>query len=522
MRPALAILIVSLTSAPTGANWPQWRGPSGLGVSAESGLPATWSARENVAWNVTLAGLGSSSPIVWNDQVIVTSQNGSAPRRPGSHPMLARDDAALVARERPIGGQRDVPPGADGAIELVVESFSRTDGRRLWEHRFAAKGPFPELHEKHNLATPTPVTDGKQVFAWFGTGQVVALDMNGTRVWARHLGEEYSPFDINWGHGSSPVLYRDLLILLCDHESDAYLLALDARTGRERWKADRGAGRSSFSTPLVASAPGGDELIVNSSERIDAYDPATGALLWHADAPRQTPIPSAVAHEGVVYLTRGYRNSPYLAIRPGGRGDVSTTHVIWRAPGGGSYVPSLVYYDGLLYLTNDVGVLTCADAKTGERVWQMRLDGVFFASPVAADGRVYFVSQTGETVVVRAGRTPEILARNDLGERLVASPAISGRRIFLRSDARLFAIGKTVGAPAPQRPAVPYTCSRVWNRSAMMTWSTSPLWTAIGLNRIAWTFFLPLSIVDVPSTLSPFAICTAACAAPRASGLIGL
>jgi outer membrane protein assembly factor BamB len=141
-------------------------------------------------------------------------------------------------------------------------------------------------------------------------------------------------------------------------------------------------------------------------------------------------------------MTRGYRNSPYLALRPGGRGEVSESHVVWRAPGGGSYAASLVHYEGLLYFTNDVGVLTCADAKTGERVWQTRLDGVFFASPVAADGKIYFASQTGETFVVKAGRVAEILGRNDLGERLVASPAISNGRIFLRSDARLFAIGK--------------------------------------------------------------------------------
>jgi outer membrane protein assembly factor BamB len=450
MRPVLVVLLVLFAlfaAAPMAANWPQWRGPSGLGVSAESGLPATWSAGENIAWSVALAGLGSSSPIVWNDRVFVTSQIGRAPRRRGSHPMLARDDAALVARERPIGGQRENAPGTDGPIELVVESFSRTDGRRLWEYRLAAEGPFPDLHEKHNLATPTPVTDGRYLFAWFGTGQIAALDLDGALVWTRHLGKEYSPFDINWGHGSSPVLYEDLVILLCDHESKSYLLALEARTGRQRWKTDRGAGRVSFSTPLLVSGADGDELIVNSSERVDAYDPATGRLLWYADAPRQTPIPSAVFHGGVIYMTRGYRNSPYVALRPGGRGDVSASHVIWRAPGGGSYVSSLVYYDGLLYLTNDVGVLTCADAKTGERVWQARLDGVFFASPVAADGKVYFVSQTGETVVVRAGRTPEILARNDLGERLVASPAISGGRIYLRSDARLFAIGRGTGTP---------------------------------------------------------------------------
>jgi outer membrane protein assembly factor BamB len=424
------------------ANWPQWRGPSGLGVSAESGLPTAWNGRENIAWSAALRGLGSSSPIVWGDRIFVTSQVGRVPLSGGSHPLLARDDAALVSLEKPIGGSREEPSDAADPIVLVVESFNRSDGRRVWEYRFAARGPFPTLHEKHNLATPTPVTSGEHLFAWFGTGQIVALDMRGDVVWSKHLGEEYSPFDINWGHGSSPALYKDLLILLCDHESASYLIALEARTGRLRWKADRGKGRASYSTPLVVPGPNGDELVVNSSERIDGYDPATGELLWYADAPRQSPIPSAVFHDGLIYMTRGYRNSPYLAIRPGGRGDVTASHVVWRAPGGGSYAASLVSYEGLLYMTNDVGVLTCADTKTGERVWQTRLDGVFFASPVAADGKIYFLSQTGETIVVKAGRTPAILARNDLGERLVASPAISGGQIFLRSDARLFAIGR--------------------------------------------------------------------------------
>jgi outer membrane protein assembly factor BamB len=443
MRFALVTSIVLLAGAPMAANWPQFRGPSGLGVSAESGLSTRWSARENIAWSVPLRGLGSSSPVVWGDQIVVTSQVGKVPLSGSAHPMLARDDAALVSREKPIGGRRDDLSGAAEPVFFVVESFNRSDGRRVWEHRFEARGPFPNLHEKHNLATPTSVTNGEHIFAWFGTGQLVALDMRGGVVWSKHLGEEYSPFDINWGHGSSPVLYKDLLILLCDHESASYLVALEARTGKPRWKADRGKGRASYSTPLVVPGPNGDELVVNSSERIDGYDPATGELRWYADAPRQTPVPSAVFHDGLIYMTRGYRNSPYLALRPGGRGDVTSSHVVWRAAGGGSYAASLVAYEGLLYLTNDVGVLTCADMKTGERVWQTRLDGVFFASPVAADGKVYFLSQTGETIVVKAGRAPEILARNDLGERLVASPAISEGQIFLRSDGRLFAIGKS-------------------------------------------------------------------------------
>jgi outer membrane protein assembly factor BamB len=310
----------------------------------------------------------------------------------------------------------------------------------MWEYRTRADGPVPAVHEKHNLATPTPVTDGERVYAWFGNGQLVALDLDGRLAWSRHLGTEYARFDTQWGHGSSPTLYGGLLILQCDHLGDAYLLALDVGTGKERWKVNRGSGRVSHSTPLVVPGPQGDELVVNSSARVDAYDPRTGRLLWYTGTERQTPIPSAVFHDGTIYLSRGYRNSDYVAIRPGGRGDVTTTHLAWHSPSGASYVPSILHYDGLLYVTNEVGVVTCADARTGERVWRHRLGGVFFASPVAGAGKVYLVSETGETYVLRAGRTPEVLARNDLGERFLASPAISRGRIFLRSDRTLFAV----------------------------------------------------------------------------------
>jgi outer membrane protein assembly factor BamB len=422
-------------------NWPQWRGPSSHGVSPESGLPTTWSRSQNIAWKVSLGGLGASSPIVWGDLVIVTSQIGNSAVAAGSHPQLARDDRSLAEREAPMGGRRPEPGRSPGDIWFVVEAFSGRDGDRIWSYRARASGALPEHHEKHNLATPTPVTDGERVYAWFGNGQIVALDMNGNLAWTRHLGVEHAPFRTQWGHGSSPTLHGDLLILLCDHLDDAYLVALDRGTGKERWKVDRGAGRVSHSTPLVVPGPDGAELLVNSSQRIDAYDPATGALLWHLDGPRQTPIPSAVFHDGRIYMSRGYRNSDYMAIRPGGRGDVTGSHVEWRQPGGASYVPSILYYQGLLYMTNEVGVVTCADAQTGERVWRQRLGGVFFASPVAGDGKVYLASETGETFVLRAGRTPEVLARNDIGERIIASPALSKQRLFLRSDSALFAVG---------------------------------------------------------------------------------
>jgi len=415
-----------------GADWPQWRGPGSQGLTAETGLPVEWSAAKGVAWKTELGGTGTSSPIVVGDLVIVTSQAGSYETGDGADPKLARDERALAGRERAIG----VKPAAE--LTLVVEAFRRTDGKRAWEFKTAATGDRPESHEKHNLATPTPVSDGERVYAWFGNGQVVALDMAGNLVWRKHLGS----FLNQWGHGSSPAVYKGLLLLLCDHRPGAYLMALDGKTGVEKWKVDRGRGRVSHSTPVVVAGPKGDELIVNSDQRIDGYAPLTGELLWWAGSERQTPIPSAVFHDGTIYLSRGYRNSDIWALRPGGKGDVGTTHMKWRMPNGGSYVPSILQYQGLLYMTNEVGVVTCAEAETGTVVWKERLGGIFFASPVAGDGKVYMLSETGEMFVLRAGRKAEVLAKNELGERFLASPAVAGGRIFLRGDGTLFGVGR--------------------------------------------------------------------------------
>jgi outer membrane protein assembly factor BamB len=373
-------------------------------------------------------------------KVFVTSQIGIGISRPG--PRLAQGSSAATAGERALGTARSTSTAAPaGGTFFLVEAFDRQTGSRLWSYRFEAVGPLPPTHDKHNLASPSPVSDGQLVYAWFGTGQIVALDMNGKLVWQRHLGQEISPFVINWGHSSSPTLYQDLLILLCDHEPASYLLAIDKRTGKERWRADRGKGRQSYSTPFVVELSSGPELIVNSNQRVDAYDARTGVLLWYVGGPNQFPIPSPAFHEGVLYLTRGYRSGPYLAVRPGGRGDVSGSHVVWQVPTGAPYVSSIVYDGGLLYMANDVGAITVLDAESGRRIWQERVDGLFSASPVAGDGKIYFVSETGEVIIVRAGREPSVIARNTLGERLMGSPAVSNGQLFIRSDDRLFCIG---------------------------------------------------------------------------------
>ena len=433
-----AVCVVSIS-----ADWTNWRGPNGNGVSPDRTLPVRWSPKENIAWKAAIAGAGVSTPIVSGDRVYVTSQIGAGIRREGNHPRLVQGSDAAAQGERALSTEA---AGADAArTTFVVEAFNRATGARVWERRIEAIGDLTPVHDKHNLATPSPVTDGNLVVAWFGTGQLVALDRSGAVVWERHLAKENGAFDIQWGHGSSPALYGDVVILLCDQPARSYLLAVDKSTGKDRWKTDRGQGRASYSTPLVVEGSFGAEVIVNSTERIDAYDAKTGAFLWHTGETSRFAVPSPVFHDGVIYASRGYRSGPYMAIKPGGRGDVSTSATVWRIATGAPYCSSLLYYGGIVYMANDVGVLTAVSAASGERVWQERVDGVFSASPVAGGGHVYFLGEGGETVVLKAGakdRAPAIVATNALDERAVASPAISNGQIFIRTDKHVFAIGR--------------------------------------------------------------------------------
>ncbi len=452
MRGSIACLtlLISMGSA-FAENWPQWRGPRGNGVSLERGLPVKWGDEENVAWTAQLTGLSVSTPIIHGDRVFVTSQAGRGQLREGNHPTLMRGEE--TPSERSLGEAASASP-AQGPVTFLVEAFDRGSGRRLWEYRVRAEAPeggeLPPVHRKHNLASPSPATDGERVYAWFGTGQLVALDSAGKLVWERNLAKDYSPFDIPWGHSASPTVYEDSLILLCDHESASYLLALDKRTGREKWKTDRGQGLRSYSTPTVVPGPAGDELVVNSSERLEGYDPKTGKPLWFLVEPNQFPIPVPSFADGIIYTSRGYRSGPFMAIRPGARGDLKgSEHLLWHVPTGAPYVSSVVHYQGVVYMASDAGVVQAVDAKTGERLFQGRTGGVFSAAPVAGDGKIYFVSETGEAFVIAAKREFEILAQNPMNARFLASPAISGGLLFLRSDDRLIAIGSASGPTSP-------------------------------------------------------------------------
>jgi len=438
LRLLIGIVLVSALGVNVDAqNWPQWRGPAASGVSSEARLPDRWSDTDNVAWKAKLRGLGISSPIVWGDLVFVTSQAGSGEVRPG--PRLVQSGNPLEAGEKPLGSG---PTAGDSRVTFLVSALDRRSGRTVWEFEHPAEGPLPSVHEKHNLASPSPATDGERVYAWFGTGQIAAVDLAGKLVWKKHLGTTYGPFDINWGHGSSPVVYKNRLILLCYHERGSYLLSLDAKTGSVQWKVDAAPGVTSYSTPLIVDVGDRAEIVVNSSVGVSGHDLATGARRWYIEEPNRFPIPTPTVNDGVIYMSRGYRSSPFMAVRPGGEGNVASSHVPWKVATGAPYISSLVYYDGLIYMTGDVGVLTVTDAKTGERVYQERIGGVYTASPVAGDGKVYLASEDGETIVLSAGRTPRILSRNKLNARQLASPAIAGGRLFIRSDDALFAIGK--------------------------------------------------------------------------------
>lgn len=389
-------------------NWPGWRGPTRDGVSTETNLPTTWSATEGVLWKAALPGSGISNPIVWDDRVLVTSSDGPQQN------------------------------------ELHVVCLARDDGRELWHERFWGTAPTLYHANKSSMASPSPVTDGEHVYAFFGTADVFCLDLDGRLAWQRSLAEEYGAFENRFAASSSPLLYKDLLILQCDHYGASYVLAIDKRTGANRWKLDRPEAWLSWSSPQLVHLGDSDqdELLVCGSEKIDALDPRSGERLWTMGGLARECIPTPVLGHGLVYAVSGPRGNTY-AIRPGGRGDIAQSHVVWSSDRGAPFVPSCILLGDYYYLVEDKGIGTCLDAHTGELVWRKRFGGAFTASPVAADGKIYFVDEEGSTLVVEAGASEfREVARNTLGEPVYASPAISQGRIFLRSASHLYCIGK--------------------------------------------------------------------------------
>lgn len=400
--PMTAILLLGLCCSQALAdNWPGWRGPGNQGVSSEKDVPLTWSSTKNVRWKTPLAGAGVSAPVVWEDRIFLTASDGRLNDR------------------------------------LHVLCFDREKGEKLWQTRLFGSAPT-DLFAPGGMAVPTPATDGKLLYVLFGTGELAALDFAGKPVWIRSLAEEYGPFRNRWGMGTSPILVGDLLMVQVDHWSQSYLLGVDPKTGANRWKTDRPTSVN-WASPVAVKVKDHVEIITMGTNHVRAYDVSNGAELWSVEGTHFQCIPSPVVLGDMLFACSGENT---MAIKLDGQtGDLTQSHVTWKNKKAGAFLPSPLVYKEHLYIPNDKGFGICYDVKTGRQVWRERLGEQFYASPIGAAGRVYFPSKEGVVRVVRTGKDYELLAENDLGEGIVASPAISNGQIFIRGEKHLYCIG---------------------------------------------------------------------------------
>ncbi len=402
----LAALSIVLPCPGADEHWPRFRGPSGQGDTNQKALPTSWDKTgRNVLWRTKVPGAGNSSPIIWGDHIFLTSSN-------------------------------------ENGTERFVHCFQRADGRLRWTRQAPVRPPEPKVRDKNGFASATPVTDGKRVISFLGSCGLVCHDFDGNLLW------HYDAFTVKTGHGSgsSPLLYKDLVILAQDqNQSDSIFLALDKTTGKKVWEAKRPRAMS-WTTPVVIHVGDHDEMILAGAETVRGYDPATGAELWSLRGATQEVIPAVVVGKELLYCASG-RNGPTLGLRPGGSGDVTQSHLAWRAVRSGPHVPSPALVNGRLYTANDTGIVTCLDADTGKMIFLERLGDTFSASPIVAGDLLYFPSETGITYVLRAGPTFDVVAQNDLGSPILASPAVMDGCIFLRTADELVCVGITRNGP---------------------------------------------------------------------------
>jgi outer membrane protein assembly factor BamB len=402
--------------APARADWPQFRGPLGQGVSQETGLPVTWGPQENVAWKVELPGAGGSEPIVIGERIYVACYSGYG-----------------------VQGQSQ---GSLDDLRRQLVCLSRQDGKVLWTKEVPTKQPEQAtIREQHGYASSTPAADSQRVYAFYGKSGVFAFDHAGNPLWHADVGDGLN----GWGSAASPIVVGNLLIVNASVESQS-LVALDKASGREVWRAERI--RESWNTPLVVSAPGGgQELIVTVMGKVLAFEPVTGKPLWNCDTDiTWYMVPTVAAADGIVYCIGGRSGIAALAVRAGGRGDVTDTHRLWTGRKG-SNVSSPILHEGHLYWMNDnLGIAYCADARTGEIRYEERVDraGQVYASPLLAEGRLYYVSRQGRTFVLAAKPQFEQLAVNELGERGMFNSGLiaSHGRLYLRSNRYLYCLAQ--------------------------------------------------------------------------------
>ena len=427
----------SIAAKPGSTNWPQWRGPDGQGVSVEKGLPDEWSDTKNVKWKTPISGLGHSSPIVWGKKIFLTTAlyGEVIPGRPAGVTHKLSDCTDFVHPDA---------VGANLTHTFKVISLDRNSGKILWE-RVAYEGPvYDSRHRKASFASSTPATDGKYVFAFFGSEGLYAYDYNGKLIWKQQNFGKLGTASV--GYGVSPVLYQNLVIMQCDDSGmNSFMAAFDKKTGKEVWRTPRRVDVT-WTTPVLVHTARGVELVAAAAEAIIAYDPLTGKELWRHKGLESNAVPTPLVSNDLVVLTSGAPNKIALAIRAGGTGDVTgTSQLVWTYNKGTAYVPSPILYGDYVYLTTDRGLLTCLDAKTGKVEYEgarVSVPATFSASLVAYEGKILMTSEDGETFVLKAGPKHEIIRTNSLGEPVYASPAIADGGIFIRGEKHLFAIGK--------------------------------------------------------------------------------
>jgi len=408
-----AFFAVGLQTA-TAENWPGFRGPTRQGISNEKDLPIKWSETSNIVWKTPIGGSGLSSPVVFGDRIFVTTTTDEG----ASYRLLCLD---------------------------------RKTGDVLWNKQILRQKPGHK-QRLNSYASSTPVTDGKNVYIVAFDGSIAAVSTEGKTVWMYRNFEYFSEH----GLGVSPILYKKLLIVAFDPSSSgpdtklgwqkpwdkAVILALDKNTGKVRWQGKRGLSQIAHVSPQILSAGGQDRLISPAGNVIQGFDPDTGERIWTVSSPGEGVVPSVVVGEGLIFTASGFGDSAIRVVRAGGKGDVTKTHIAWESADDVPKIPSMLYVRPYLYLVTEAGVAKCFKAATGEVIWRQRLGGRFSASPLWADGKIYFLSDKGTTTVIADGAEFKVLAKNELNEMCKASPAVSQQNIFIRSEKNLYCIGK--------------------------------------------------------------------------------
>jgi len=409
----LAVFFVTSVMAHA-QNWPQWRGPSLNGVSNEKNLPVKWTTEENIAWKTAMPGWSGSTPIIWRDRIFLNVADGD---------------------------------------NLSLWCLDKTTGEILWKKPL---GTGNVKRQKQNMSSPSPVTDGRSVYVMTGTGVLKGFDFTGKELWSRDIQKEYGQFGLNWGYASSPLLFEDSLYVQVLHgmktDDPSYVMRIDKKSGKTLWKVDRPTNAvrespDSYTTPGLLRYGKTTEIVITGGDCVTGHDPATGKELWRANGlnPDHNPfyriVASPIIFDEIIYAPT--RVKPLLALKAGGRGDVTNSHVLWSTPNGPD-VPTPVTDGKYFYVVKDNGVMWCLDAKTGAEVYanQRIKPGIYSSSPVLADGKIYVTNEDGLTTVVAAGPKFAVVAENPLNDYVLSSPAISEGRIYIRAAQHLYAIGK--------------------------------------------------------------------------------